>query len=75
LVVQQVNKEWGCNKEAMDAYIMEVWKLENTFSGLEIHHVIRNNNVGANVLSKIHHVIRDNNVGANVLSKLGSTPS
>jgi ribonuclease HI len=45
LVVQQVNKEWDCNKEAMDTYIMEVRKLENKFSGLEIQHVIRDNNV------------------------------
>jgi hypothetical protein len=53
LVFQQVNKEWDCNKEAMDAYVMEVRKLENKFSSLEIHHVIRDNNVGADVLSKL----------------------
>jgi ribonuclease HI len=41
LVVQRVNKEWDCNKETMDAYVQEVRKLENKFSGLEIHHVIR----------------------------------
>ena len=28
-------------------------KFENKFSGLEIHHVDRNNNVGADVLSKL----------------------
>jgi ribonuclease HI len=53
LVVQQVNKEWDCNKEAMDAYVMEVRKLENKLSGLEIHHVIRDNNVRVDVLSKL----------------------
>jgi hypothetical protein len=53
LVVQEVNKESDCNKEAMDAYVMEVWKLENKFLGLEIHHVIRDDNVGADVLSKL----------------------
>jgi hypothetical protein len=37
----------------MDAYIMEICKLENKFLGLEIHHVIRNNNVGTDVLSKL----------------------
>jgi ribonuclease HI len=47
LVVQQVNKD------TMDAYVMEIRKLENKFSGLEIHHVISNNNVGAAVLSKL----------------------
>jgi hypothetical protein len=37
----------------MDAYVMEVRKLENKFSGLEIHHVIRDNNVGVDLLSKL----------------------
>jgi len=37
----------------MDAYVAEIRKLENKFSGLEIHHVNRNNNVGADVLSKL----------------------
>jgi ribonuclease HI len=53
LVVQQVNKEWGINKDTIDAYVMEVRKLENKFSGLEILHVVRYNNVGANVLLKL----------------------
>ena len=37
----------------MDIYVAEIRKLENKFSGLEIHHVDRNNNVGADVLSKL----------------------
>jgi len=37
----------------MDAYVAEIQKLENKFSGLEIHYVIRDNNVGADVLSKL----------------------
>jgi ribonuclease HI len=53
LVVQQVNKEWDCNKEMMDAYVQEVRKLENKFSGLEVHHVLREHNVGADTLSKL----------------------
>ena len=53
LVVQQVNKEWDINKETMDAYVAEIRKLENKFSRLEIHHVIRDNNVEADVLSKL----------------------
>jgi hypothetical protein len=53
LVVQQVNKEWDCNKETMDAYVQEVHKLENKFSGLEVHHVIQEHNVGADILSKL----------------------
>ena len=50
LVVQQVNKEWDINKETMDSYIAEIRKLENKFSGLEIHHVVRDNNVAADMM-------------------------
>ena len=53
LIVQQVNKEWDINKETMNAYVAEIRKLESKFSGLEIHHVVRGNNVGADVLSKL----------------------
>ena len=37
----------------MDAYCLEVWKLENKFYGLEFYHIIRDNNVDADVLSKL----------------------
>jgi hypothetical protein len=37
----------------MDAYCLEVCKLENKFYCLEFHHVIRDNNVAADVLSKL----------------------
>ena len=37
----------------MDTYVEEIRKLENKFSGLEIHHVDRDNNVGADILSKL----------------------
>jgi hypothetical protein len=53
LVVQQVNKEWDCNKETMDAYVQEVRKLESKFSGLEVHHVLQEHNVGTDILSKL----------------------
>jgi ribonuclease HI len=53
LVVQQVNKELDVNKETIGAYVAEIRKLEKNFSGLEIHHVIRDNNVGADMLSKL----------------------
>jgi hypothetical protein len=52
-VVQQVNKEWDINKDYMDAYVVEICKLKSKFSGLEIHHVIRNNNVGVDMLSQL----------------------
>jgi hypothetical protein len=37
----------------MDAYCLEVRKLENKFYGLEFHHIFRDNNVEADVLSKL----------------------
>jgi hypothetical protein len=37
----------------MDAYVMEIRKFEKRFSGLKIHHVVRDNNVGADMLSKL----------------------
>jgi hypothetical protein len=39
--------------ENMDAYCLEVRKLENKFYGLEFHHVVCDNNVAADVLSKL----------------------
>jgi ribonuclease HI len=53
VVINQVNKSWDRNKQNMDAYCLELHKLENKFYGLEFHHVVRNNNVAANVLSKL----------------------
>jgi ribonuclease HI len=53
LVVQQVNKEWDCNKKTMDAYVQEVRRLENKFSGLEVHHMLREHKIGADALSKL----------------------
>jgi hypothetical protein len=37
----------------MDAYCLEVCKLENKFYGLEFHHVVCENNVAADVQSKL----------------------
>jgi hypothetical protein len=33
--------------------VQEVRKLENKFSGLVVHHVVREHNVGADILSKL----------------------
>ena len=52
LVVNQVMKEWDTN-EKMDEYVAAIRKLENKFYGLEFHHVVRNNNAAADVLSKL----------------------
>jgi hypothetical protein len=53
MVINQVNKSWDRNKENMDTYCLEVRKLENKFYGLEFHHVVRDKNVAADVLSKL----------------------
>jgi ribonuclease HI len=53
VVIEQVNKEWDCVKDTMDAYCAEIRKLEGHFEGIEFHHVPRNNNVAADVLSKL----------------------
>ena len=53
MVINQVNKDWDCTKETMDAYCTEVHKLEKHFQGLEIHHVVRDLNVVADVLAKL----------------------
>jgi ribonuclease HI len=53
VVINQVNKSWDRNKENMDAYCLEVRKIENKFYGLEFHHIVHDNNVAANVLSKL----------------------
>jgi ribonuclease HI len=53
VAINQVNKSWDRNKENMDTYCLEVHKLEKKFYGLEFHHIIRDNNVAADVLSKL----------------------
>jgi ribonuclease HI len=53
VVINQVNKSWDRNKENMDAYCLEVCKLKNKFYGLEFHHVVRDNNIAADVLSNL----------------------
>jgi ribonuclease HI len=53
VVINQVSKSWDHNKENMDAYCLEVCKLENKLYGLKFHHIVRDNNVAADVLSKL----------------------
>jgi hypothetical protein len=53
MVINQVNKDWDCTKDNMDAYCAEVRKLEKIFHGLEILHVLRDSNVAADVLAKL----------------------
>jgi ribonuclease HI len=53
VVANQVNKDWDCTKETMDAYCAEVRKLEKYFQGLEILHIVRNSNIAADILAKL----------------------
>jgi hypothetical protein len=53
VIINQVNKDWDCTKNNMDAYCAEVWKLEKNFQGLEIPDVLRDSNVVADVLAKL----------------------
>jgi hypothetical protein len=53
VVIEQVNKEWDCVKDTMDAYCTEIQKLEGHFEGIDFKHVPRNNNVATYVLSKL----------------------
>ena len=53
LVVNQVNKDWSRTSEKMDAYCMEIQKLEGKFSSLEFLHILRDNNKAADELAKM----------------------
>jgi ribonuclease HI len=53
VVIDQVNKACNIRRDSMNAYCAEVRKLEAHFEGLEFHHVCRDNNVDADVLSKL----------------------
>jgi ribonuclease HI len=53
VVIEQVNREWDCVKDTMDAYCAEIRKLKGHFEGIEFQHVPRNNNMVADVLSKL----------------------
>jgi ribonuclease HI len=45
VVIKQVNRQWDCVKDTMDAYCAEFHKLEGYFEGIEFQHVPRNNNM------------------------------
>ena len=53
LVINQLNKDWSCSSEKMDAYCTEIRKLEEKFYGIEYHHVVRDQNQLADHLSKL----------------------
>jgi ribonuclease HI len=53
VIIEQVNKEWDCVKDTMDAYCAKICKLEGHFEGIEFQHVPRNNDMATDVLSKL----------------------
>ena len=44
LLINQVNKDWSCSSEKIDAYCAKIRKLEEKFYGIEYHHVVRDQN-------------------------------
>jgi ribonuclease HI len=53
VVINQVNQDWDCTKNNMDAYYAEVRKLEKNFQGLEIIYVLRDSNIATDILIKL----------------------
>jgi ribonuclease HI len=53
VVISQINKDWDCSTDSMGKYCATVRKLEDKFEGLEFHHVERDRNAAADVLSKL----------------------
>src|SRR5437764_244409 len=53
MIVNQVQKEYSCTSTKMSAYCQEIKKLEGTFDGLELTHVLRNDNNEADELAKM----------------------
>ena len=53
LVINQLNKDWSCTNEKMDAYCAKIKRLEGKFLGIEYHHVVWDQNQLANQLSKL----------------------
>ena len=53
LVINQVMKESACHDMRMEAYCVEVQKLEDKFDGIEVHHVLWWDNEEANSLARL----------------------
>ena len=53
LIINQLNKDWSCTSEKMDAYYAAIRKLKDKFYGIEYHHVVWADNQAANELLKL----------------------
>jgi hypothetical protein len=53
VLIDQVNKACDIKKDSINAYYVEVRKLEAHFEGLEFHHDCRDNNVAADIISML----------------------
>jgi hypothetical protein len=53
VVISQINKDWDCSTDSMGKYCTTIRKLEDKFEGLKFHHVERDRNAAAYVLSKL----------------------
>jgi hypothetical protein len=53
VVISQTNKDWDCSTYSMGKYCTAIRKVEDKFEGLEFHHVERDRNAAADVLSKL----------------------
>ena len=53
LIINQLNKDWNCTNEKMDAYYTAIRKFQDKFYGIEYHHVVWANNQAADELSKL----------------------
>jgi ribonuclease HI len=53
VVISQINKERDCSSDSMGKYCTTVRKLEDKIEDLEFHHVERDRNTTADVLSKL----------------------
>ena len=52
-MIDQLNKDWNCTNEKMDAYCAVIRKLEDKFYGIEYHHVVWDDNQAVDELSKL----------------------
>lgn len=53
VVINQINKDWGCSTESMGKYYATVKQIEGKLEGLEYLHVERDHNVAVDTLSKL----------------------